>query len=362
MLKLKKLNVLVLVGTVVLLGGTFIVASGATGHHSSNHADDDGPEITRTIAITASGGTGSSSTNLAFTGLLPGIPQSVTLNYKNTGTSPEDVYVVFPNSTALSALNYLGQYGQVHLTSTGPGAVGDAFDSSNLNDNLGHCVHFSSSGCWPLLKQYEIARNIGPNSTGSFSFGFTFATAYNKQAPVGTTAYWNAYPVSGQTTVVSSDGSGAGLPYEIVATQPGITPGQIGVITQEDPFGATTTTDHSGHGFHDQLHVKGSSGQVTFVVTSSNSSLQISPTGFITTVGGPLSAGTYSVSGTDSDSSSDIGTWSYTLTVTGRTSNCNDNDADDAHAKSSNADHGGSNPRGCNDNGGPGLSSGHFSK
>ncbi|MHB8380072.1 MAG: hypothetical protein ACYDB2_09200 [Acidimicrobiales bacterium] len=362
MFKLKKSNGLVLVGTVVLLGGTFIVASGATGHHTSKNSDDDGPEITRTIAITASGGTGVSSADLAFTNLLPGTPQTVTLHYKNTGTSSEDVYLVFSNATALSALNSLGQYGQVHLSSTGAGALGGEFDSSNLNDNLAHCGYFSSSGCWPLLKQYEIARNLGPTSTGSFSFGFTFATAYSMQAPAGTTAYWNAYPVSGQTTIVSSDGSGAGLPYELVATQPGITPGQRGTIAQEDPFRATVTSDDSGLGFHDQLQVRGSSGQATFVVTTSNSSLLVSPTGAITTVGGPLLPGAYSVSGTDSDSSSDIGTWSYTLTVTGRTTNCSDNDANGGDAMSSNADHGESTPKGCNDNGGSDQSSSHSGK
>lgn len=362
MFKLTKVNGLILAGAVILLGGTFMVVSGATGHKSPHDSDDDGPQITRTIAITPSGGTGTDLTNLTFTGLLPGSPQSVTLHYKNTGTTAEDVYVVFPNATALSALNSLGQYAQIHLLSTGAGAVGDEFDSSNLNDNLAHCVHFSTGGCWPLLKQYEVARAIAPSSTGSFSFSFTFATAYSKQAPAGTTAYWNSYPVSGQTTVLSSDGTGAGLPYDLVATQPGITPGQSGNITQEDPFDKTISTDDSGGGFSDQLQVKGSSGQVTFVVTSPDSHLQVSPTGVITTVGGPLSAGAYSVSGSDSDTSNDVGTWSYTLNVTARSSHCTGGDSDDGHGKSSTSQHGDDDAKGCGANSGSDHGTGHLNK
>ena len=48
------------------------------------------------------------------------------------------------------------------------------------------------------------------------------------QAPVGSTAYWNTYPVAGQTTTNVADGTGNRLPYEIVATQQGVTPGAVG--------------------------------------------------------------------------------------------------------------------------------------
>lgn len=323
MLKSGKTRVFVLLATVALLGGTYVAAASATGHEFWHHYNGPPDEITRTILITPSGGSGSSSMDLAFTRLLPGKSQTVTVDYRNTGTSDEDVYVVFPNETALSALNTLGNYGAVHLSSSGNGAIGDVFDSTNLSDIHTACVTFSPSGCWPLLKQYEIARNIGPTVNGSFSFSFMFASAFNKQPPVGATSFWNSYPVAGQSTILGADGSGSGLPYEIVATQPGITPGQMGRITQVDPFGRTLTVANSGVSFSDQLAVTGSSGAVTYVVTSPNNHLKVTPSGTVITVDGPLAVGTYTVSGTDSDTLGDTGTWSYTLTVTTGMITCN---------------------------------------
>jgi hypothetical protein len=91
--------------------------------------------------------------------------------------------------------------------------------------------------------------------------------------------------------------------------------GVAGTLTQEPPAGKTVTVANSGGSFNDQLAVSGANGAVTYVVTSSSSHLKVTPGGAITTVGGPLSPGTYTVSGTDSDTHGDTGTWTYTLTV-----------------------------------------------
>jgi hypothetical protein len=328
----------------VVLGGSYIAASASTGHPTTYENAAKSSEVTRTISITPSGGTGSSFTNLTFTGLLPGSPQHVSLNYQNTGSSSEDVYVVFPNATSLSALNSLGAFGQVHLTSIGTGSQGNVFASDNLNDNTAHCGHFSSLGCWPLRSQYLIARNVTPSTKGSFTFNFGYSTTYSAQAPVGKIAYWNAYPVQGQTTVVASDGVGAGLPYELVATQPGVTPGQPATISQVDPFGVHLHVHATGH-FQDQLEVTGASGAVSFVVTVTNSRLHVSTNGVVSAVGGPLAVGTYVVSGTDSDPSGDVGTWGYTLVVTASRISCRD--TDDGNVRSSSSSHFGDRMRDC---------------
>lgn len=311
---------LVVVGSLILGSGAFVATSGATGHHTALEGFDR-PESTRTIAITPSGGSGAQSSDLAFSGLLPGSPQTVTLDYRNTGTSAEDVYVVFTNATAVSALDSLGTLGQVRLSSGGAGALGDVFDSSNLSDSPTACGHFSSSGCWPLLHQYELARHLAPSQSGSFSFRFGLSSDDTVQPATGQTG-WNPYPVKGQTVVVPSDGSGAGLPYELVATQPGIAPGETGTIVQVEPFGETRRVPSTGSGFHDQLTVRGAVGAVTFVVTTPNAHLDASPSGAVTTVGGPLPEGRYEVSGTDSDGSGNVGTWRYALVVTAGSVNC----------------------------------------
>jgi len=315
---------LVVVGSLILGSGAFVATSGASDHHAALDSLDRS-ESTRTIAITPSGGSGAQSSDLAFSGLLPGSPQTVTLDYRNTGTSAEDVYVVFTNATAVSALDSLGTLGQVRLSSAGAGSLGDVFDSSNLNDSPSVCGHFSSSGCWPLLHQYELARHLTPSQGGSFSFRFGLSSADTMQPAAGQTG-WNPYPVKGQTVVVPSDGSGAGLPYELVATQPGITPGQTGTIIQVEPFGESRRVPATGSDFHDQLTVRGAVGAVTFVVTTPNAHLDVSPSGVVTAVGGPLPEGRYEVSGTDSDGSGNVGTWRYTLVVNAGSITCGGTD------------------------------------
>ncbi|MHB8564370.1 MAG: hypothetical protein ACYDDA_10605, partial [Acidiferrobacteraceae bacterium] len=84
--------------------------------------------------------------------------------------------MAFPNATALSALNNLGSYGEVHISYSGPGEVnsGDIFDSANLDDNPAGCGSFSPSGCWPLLSQYKIATNLASGASGTITFSFSY--------------------------------------------------------------------------------------------------------------------------------------------------------------------------------------------
>jgi hypothetical protein len=235
MTKSVKVKCAALVGTVGLLGAAAFVASGSTGAYFSDTHTGSISGTIGSIRITPSGGTEStdgSFMDLAFSNLLPGDPQTVTVNYQNTGSDPEDVYVVFPNATALSALNSLGSYGTVHLSSAGNGAVGDVFDSANLNDSPS-CPPGSTSTKYPtpceaLPSQLLVASNVSPGGSGSFSFSFNYASKLSTQPSLGTTAYWNVYPQTGDTTINSADGTGNGLPYEIVATQPGVTPGAVG--------------------------------------------------------------------------------------------------------------------------------------
>jgi hypothetical protein len=204
--------------SVALLGGTAWLAAGSTGAYFS---DTHGGTISGTVGsvrVTPYGGGGASGADLSFTNLLPGEPQTVTESYQNTGADPEDVYIVFNNATALSALNNLGTYGEVHLSANGT----PLFDSANLNDRVSTCGPLSPSGCWPLAGQYLIASNLAPGAAGNVSFSFNYASKLKSQGP----AAWNSYPVPGQNTVNPADGSGSGLPYQIVATQVGVTPGQ----------------------------------------------------------------------------------------------------------------------------------------
>jgi hypothetical protein len=111
-----KSKVLALVASVALLGGTAFVASGSTGAYFSDTHSGSITGSIGTILLTTD-----SPTTISFSNLLPGDPQTVQLNYHNSGSSPEDVYLTFPNLTALSALNNLGRYGHVEIDSAGAG-------------------------------------------------------------------------------------------------------------------------------------------------------------------------------------------------------------------------------------------------
>jgi uncharacterized repeat protein (TIGR02543 family) len=86
------------------------------------------------------------------------------------------------------------------------------------------------------------------------------------------------------------------------------------ILDQTSPTSGVTTSDNSGTFTAGPITVSGATGAVSFVVTTSNKALSVSPQGAITT-SGTLLAGSYSTSGIDSDLSGGTGVWTYTLTV-----------------------------------------------
>jgi hypothetical protein len=224
-------KVKVYASAITLIAAIF-VAWMATGFTGAYFTDTHSGNITGTlgsIRVTPSGGSGTENMDLQFTNLLPGEPQTVSVNYQNTGTSTEDVWIKFQNPTALSALNNLGTYGEVHVVANGT----SLFDSANLNDRLATCGAFSTSGCWPLPAKLKVASGVGPTASGTINFTFGYASKMKTQPPAGT--QWNTFPASscayapgscpdGQTTINVADGTGSGLPYQIVATQVNQTP------------------------------------------------------------------------------------------------------------------------------------------
>lgn len=203
--------------TLAALGALVIAATGMTGAYFSDTHHGDIAGNLGSIKVTPSGGTGSDSTDFTFTNMLPGEPQTATIQYQNTGLNAEDVWLVFDNATALSALNNLGSFGEVHVSNGN-----ELFGSANLNDRSSTCGPFSPSGCWPLPSQIKVGSNIAPTAGGFVKFTFNYAGKLQNPAAEG--APFNLYPVAGQNTVNAADGTGSGLPYELVATQVGQTP------------------------------------------------------------------------------------------------------------------------------------------
>ncbi|MGH3002594.1 MAG: hypothetical protein ACRDM1_08060 [Gaiellaceae bacterium] len=213
--------------TLAALAALVIVATGMTGAYFSDTHQGDITGNLGSIKVTPSGGTGADGTDFSFSNMLPGEPQTATIQYQNTGLNSEDVWLVFNNATALSALNNLGSYGEVHVSN------GHAlFDSANLNDRTPTCGAFSPTGCWPLPSRIKVGTSIASGAGGFVKFTFDYAGKLSNPAAEG--APFNVYPVpagayspanpDGQFTVNAADGSGSGLPYQLVATQVGQTP------------------------------------------------------------------------------------------------------------------------------------------
>ncbi|MGX7678515.1 hypothetical protein ACSMXN_06430 [Jatrophihabitans sp. DSM 45814] len=208
-----------------LVTGLAAVASGATGAYFSDSKAGNITGTVGSIKVNLSGGAGSDASTFSFDRLLPGTPQTIKVTFQNTGNSPEDVYLTFPNKTSLSALNSLGTFGSAHVANA---AGTEVFGSNNLNDNTVSCPPGSTSVAHPipcdaLPTQLLVASNVAPGDSGQASFTFGYASKLSTQSPAGG-GVWNTYPVSGQVTTDAADGSGSGLPIAIVATQIGQTP------------------------------------------------------------------------------------------------------------------------------------------
>ena len=162
--------------SLAVAGGMIVSASGATGAYFSQSAPGTISGQLGSITVSTSGGNGSTAQDFSWSNMLPGVPNSATVDYQNTSVNAEDIYLVFQNQTALSALNNLGTYGEVHISAAGNGTPNGAlFDSANLNDRASTCGPFSPSGCWPVPNVIKVASGIGGGTTGSVTFAFNYA-------------------------------------------------------------------------------------------------------------------------------------------------------------------------------------------
>ena len=147
-----------------MAGGLAVIASGTTGAYFSD---------TKTGSITGTIGNvhlSTTDTTFAWTDMMPGEAKSATVAFTGKGSGPQDFYLVFPNLTALSALNSLGEYGAVHIS----GNAMDNWDSANLNDGY-PCGTPGNVGVATLCsvpQQLKLASNLGINETRNFTFQF----------------------------------------------------------------------------------------------------------------------------------------------------------------------------------------------
>lgn len=213
--------------SLVLMGALVVMATGATGAYFSDSKQGEITGSTGSIRVHTSGGSGPNGLLFNFDNLLPGEPQTATVEYSNVGHNNQDVWIVFDNAEALHSLNNLGHYGEVTIANPG----GWVFHSANLNDNQapasGHCGsvqystdEFSPSGCWPLGTKYKVASNLSPGAGSWLKFTFGYTTYKGGIGNSQEEMPFNTYPPEVEPSKVV----GSGLPYEVVATQVGVEP------------------------------------------------------------------------------------------------------------------------------------------
>lgn len=218
--------------------GLAIIASGTTGAYFS---ETQPGTVTGTIGVVH---VLTSNTTFAWPNMMPGVQKSATVDFKNTGTGPQDFYLVFPNGPALHALNNLGSFGEVHVVGGQAGTVVDLFDSTNLQDgrtkeNQNSCgdvfsprIDTTPHGCWPLPEKLKIAGTVDAGASVSVSFSFNYA---GKLGDADVAKGWlsssgggefNTYPLTnGEAFGADLVGApAAGLPFQIVAVQVGQQP------------------------------------------------------------------------------------------------------------------------------------------
>ena len=228
-----KFKILGLVLAVCLVAGLAAFASHATGAYFSDTHSGTVTGAYGAIKISPSGdgtATDGNSLDMIFSNLMPGVPATVTVNYTNTGVNPEDVYIVFPNADALKALNDYGTYASVAIVDN---AGGVNWVSNNLNDYVPEGSTGSPNpNTYYVPEQMLLQSNLASGYSGTMTFTFTLA---GKASDAWENQPWNASPIATETkdgetyTTPAGETVGEynGLPYEIVATQVGQTPGPI---------------------------------------------------------------------------------------------------------------------------------------
>jgi hypothetical protein len=208
--KIKLVRIGGFIGSVGLTVGLVGAAVTGTGAYFS---DAKGGNINGTMgSINVEGydGTGDDHLGMTFTDMLPGEAQTKTVRFGNTGHNAQDVWVVFDqaklgdhsSATDTGLVNDLGRFGEIRVKSSGT----EIFQSANLNDDHATCPPGASDAehppCRELPHMLLLRENLAPGALGNFEFMFRPGARFknNQLAPV------------------------LDLPYQLVATQHGITP------------------------------------------------------------------------------------------------------------------------------------------
>jgi uncharacterized repeat protein (TIGR02543 family) len=221
---------------------------------------------------------------------------------------PLDVGAYSISGTSSDGLNDTGTW-DYSLTVTPDTIVQGSPTSGNTNTN-------SSSSFSTTLS--ATSGFVGAVTFATTSPGFTISNGNELESTGSLSAGGSPYAVTG--TDLDADGDTGTWTYSLTVTASvggggGGGGGGTTSINQTSPTTGTVLDTSSGTFSTGPITDEGGTGPVTFVTTKANADLTVSDSGLITTTR-TLPVGTYTDSGTDSDTHGDTGTWTYTLTVT----------------------------------------------
>ena len=159
----------------LVIAAALLVVPGATfGSFSDREVTPTNAIEATTLEINTAGGTGTANLDFMFDNLLPGAAQTASGTYRNTGRMAQDVWIMFPNAGSLDGV-------EVHVASNGTEILGST----------------------DIPRVLKLAGQVAPGAGGGFGISFRYS-AQNTANPTAPVAI--------------------ALPYQIVATQPGIAP------------------------------------------------------------------------------------------------------------------------------------------
>jgi len=302
--------------------------------NSKDNCDDDSgwPPVdgqNLSVVLSASGATGNGTPSLTLHSLGPTgssfmtAPTAITIT-NNGNTVATGVALQLTDHNNNSALK-----GQIWACLYGTGDILFNNGGITFNEPLTTVEGYGQVAIGDLTlapgatSSYIIVYYAGTDENTGCGNAFT---GYHAMASGGYSGKYSStepYP----TGTTNSAASSLTNPAEGGSITPNITVSYLGsptgrTITQIAPLGDSVTVSNSGGTFSDHLAVSGARGTTTYTVVSSNTHLNVSSGGTITTSGGPLTPGTHTVSGTVNDSFGDTGTWTYTLKVVKGTITC----------------------------------------
>ena len=204
-----------LAGFVATVGAAAVMVAATVASTGAYFSDTKSGSINGTfgnVSVATSGGSGANSLDFTFTKMLPAEWKTAKITVTNTGTGPEDIWMVFDNANkSWSWLNSLGTYGEMTINGK---------NYNNLNNKY---PQGTPSPGYPPIAFVPAQNKIGTLAPGlTYTFEVKFRWTYKTKAAAlqNGPAFWTGNP---DNPVLDTSAPGP-LTYAIVATQPGITP------------------------------------------------------------------------------------------------------------------------------------------